>query len=130
MELKDLVGEKMFSGIDFENDKVKTWGDNFEDCQCVNFVLDGKVYTAVEDPDDGYRSSMKEIKEGITQVKNIFSPVKVLARMKPDDNYGKNDVLELINIANGKTVFEVGTDNYDDYYPCWVASFTPENLSA
>jgi hypothetical protein len=119
MKLKDLIGEKMFSGIDFENSKIKT----FEDCQCVNFVLDGKVYTAVEDPDDGYRSAMKEIKEGVTQVKNIFAPVKVLARMKTDD------ILELINMANGKTVFKVGTENYDNDYPCWRASFTPENLS-
>lgn len=122
MELADLVGEKMFSGIDFENDKVKALGF---DGQCVNFILDNKTYTAVEDPQDGYRSSMREIKEGITQVRNIFPPVKVLARMKPD---GKHDVLELINIANGKTVFEVGTENYGDGYPYWVARFSPENI--
>ncbi len=130
MELIDLVGEKMFSGIDFENEQIKTWGDNFEDCQCVNFILDGKVYTAIEDPSDGYRSNMKEIKESSINVKNIFEPVRVLARMKEDDEYGKNDILQLIDLRNGKIVFEVGTDNYDDYYPCWVASFSPENFSA
>jgi hypothetical protein len=127
MELKDLVGEHKFSGIDFDSESIKNYADYFEDCQVVNFILDRKTYTAIEDPEDGYRSCMKEIKEGKTKVKNIFAPIRVLGIMKPDDR-DKNDVLQLYNISNGKIVFEVGTENIDDYYPCWVASFTPENL--
>jgi hypothetical protein len=128
MKLKDLIGKHKFSGIDFNSESIKNYADNFEDCQVVNFILDGKTYTAIEDPDDGYRSCMKEIKEGTAKIKNTFASVQVLGIMKPDGDYNKNDILQLYNISNGKIVFEVGTENTDDYYPCWVASFTPENI--
>jgi len=130
MELKDLVGEKMFSGIDFNTERLAN-DDEFEaeDCECVNFILDGITYTAIEDPEDGYRSMMKELKQGLGNIKNTFKPVRVLARMKEDNNYDCNEILQLINLKNGKTVFEVGTGNTWDYYPFWVATFFPENLT-
>ncbi len=128
MELKDLVGKHSFSGIDFNSEKIEIYSDSFENCQVVNFVLDGKTYTAIEDPEDGYRSCMKEIKEGLTEVKNTFYPIEVMAIMKPDETCEKNYVLQLINTSNGKIVFEVGTENIDDYYPCWIAHYSPENI--
>ena len=93
---------------------------------------DGVVYTAVEDPSDGYRSSMEKLFVSPNDdVRNVFPPCRVLARKKPDDRWGgKNDTLELIDIATGKVVMEVGTDNSDDYYPSFVSAFWPENMAS
>ena len=54
MELQELVGLHKLSGVDMSNEKIKEeWGDSFEDCQVINFILDKKTYTAIEDPSDG-----------------------------------------------------------------------------
>jgi hypothetical protein len=127
--LEDLVGEHLLSAVDMDTEQVQQWDDCFEDCQVIRFRLDGKTYTAVEDPSDGYRSSMKYIAVTDDPIKNSFAPVRVLARMKPnDDYYYVNDVLEFIYLGNGQVVLEVGTRNVDDYYPSFVGSFYPENM--
>ena len=131
MELKELAGEHMLDAVDFSNEQVKTWGEQYEDCQVMRFRLDGKVYVAVEDPDDGYRSHMNDltIAEDAT-MKNTFVPVKVIGRHREKGSYGDvDDVLELIDAGTGKVVLEVGTENTDDYYPCFVASFHPEAMT-
>ena len=130
MELKDLVGEHMLDAVDFSNEQVKTWGDEFEACQVMRFRIDGKVYTATEDPSDGYRSSMSEITVGDWQMTNVFQPVRVVGRHRTAYEYGgSSDVLELIDAGTGKTVIEVGTDDDDDYYPSFVANFDPTAMT-
>ena len=130
MELKDLVGEHMLDAVDFSDEQVKTWGENFAACQVMRFRLDGRVYTATEDPDDGYRSSMREITVGDWSMTNVFQPVRVIGRHRTAGEYGhSSDVLELIDAGTGQTVIEVGTDNDDDYYPSFVASFRPEAMT-
>lgn len=131
MELQDLVGEHLLTGVDFgvkPKDPERVWDD---DANTITFVLDGRAYLVTESPDDGYRSFMRDIKEvaDIT-IANTFAPVRVVGRYKDKCTYGgAADILELIDAANGKTVLEVGTDNSDDYYPSYVANFTPENMS-
>lgn len=128
MELKELVGQHSFDAVDFSNEQVKTWGESYECCQVMRFRLDGKVYVALEDPSDGYRSSMKDltIAEGAT-MRNTFAPMMVIGRHREKGSYGHaNDVLELIDAVTGKVVLEVGTTNVDDYYPIFVAAFHPE----
>jgi hypothetical protein len=105
------------------------WGDSFEDCQVINFVLDGVTYTAIEDPNDGYRSTMREIATSDKSVSNTFTGQEVLAKMRENDKY-EHDILDLIDVVTGKVVLSVGTGNTDDYYPYWVAEFTPENMGA
>ena len=128
--LEQLCGEHVLDAVDMSNEQVKTWGDNFESAQVMRFRLDGKVYTAVEDPDDGYRSSMDKLFMSDDPIKNAFAECRVVGKKKSDDEYGKNDTLELIDCVTGKTVLEVGTDNSDDYYPSFVASFHPENMAS
>ena len=133
MELKALVGEHQFDAVDFSNEQVKTWGDEFEACQVMRFRLDGNVYVAVEDPSDGYRSCMNEltVSEDAT-MKNVFEPVKVIGRHREESTYSSSstdDVLELIDADSGNVVLEVGTENTDDYYPCFVAAFHPEAMT-
>lgn len=129
MELQDLLGKHMLSGVDMGHESIKnTWGDDFESCQTLNFTLDGVTYSAIEDPSDGYRSSMNEIRVTDAPAKNTFAPQEVLGVMRRDDDY-KNDVLDLIDTTTGKVVLSVGTTNTDDYYPSFEAVFAPENMA-
>jgi hypothetical protein len=50
--------------------------------------------------------------------------------MRENDKYEEHDILDLIDVVTGKVVLSVGTGNTDDYYPYWVAEFTPENMGA
>jgi len=131
VELKDLVGEHVLDAVDFSNEQVKIYGDEFEPCQVMRFRLDGKVYTALEDPGDGYRSSMRDLFVGEHAMTNVFTPTRVLAVHRTTGMYsGQDDVLELRDMGTGKVIVEVGTDNVDDYYPAFVANFAPENMTA
>lgn len=129
MELSDLIGEHELSGVDETSESIKQWGDRYEDCNVIRFVLDGKTYKAIEDPDDGYRSHCKEIEVSDEIVSNNFPPQKVLARMKDNERYQNNDTIQFIDVVTGKVVLEVGTDNADDYYPFCIMRWSPENLA-
>lgn len=130
IDLKSLVGLKLLDAVDFTNERRQRYTDDWEDCQVCRFRLDGKVYMAIEDPSDGYRSSLASLSEYQDEcpMENVFPSVQVLARHRAKGTYHEADVLELIDVATGKTVLEVGTDNSDDYYPSFVASFSPENM--
>src|SRR5574343_347944 len=128
-ELKDLVGFHVLTGVDRGSIEVEDYGSPSL-CETLSFTLDGVTYTACEDPQDGYRSSMRYlIQDGKTT--NNFRPQKVVARMRQNEEWrsAKDEILELVDLATGKVVLEVGTNYYDDYYPCFVASFFPENMA-
>ena len=133
IDMENLVGKHLLSGVDMFNREVKQrWGNSFEDCQCINFVLDGIPYTAIEDPSDGYRSSLDKIIKSNEEITNTFSPVEVVIHIQTErDGYwgGECKILTFIDTKNGKTVLCVGTDNSDDYYPSFVSDWMPENLS-
>jgi len=134
VELKDLVGEHILTGVDFSEEDVPTWFDEeeFENCSVCRFELDGVVYAAIEDPCDGYRSSMREVQVG-GSISNKIPPHKVICRHieSRDDGFGSSecDTLQIIDCKTGKIVLEVGTDDIDDYYPGYVARFSPESLA-
>ncbi|WP_333899610.1 hypothetical protein [Agrobacterium pusense] len=131
-ELTDLIGKRRLDAVDFDNEQVKEiYGDEYEDCSVCRFRLDGVVYIAIEDPNDGYRSSMRNLTvANDATMKNVFPPVDVLGRHRTEGAYGNaDDVLELVDMITGKVVLEVGTDDVDDYYPGFVASFHPENMA-
>jgi len=131
IDMQSLVGKHLLSGVDESQLEVKHWG-NVENCQCINFILDGITYTAIEDPSDGYRSAMEKIIVSGTKVTNVFEPVEVVVsyREKTEGYFnGKCDILDFTDTKSGKRVLEIGTDNSDYYYPSFVACWTPENLS-
>jgi hypothetical protein len=135
VDFLSLVGEHWLSGCDEETLSFETgysWRP-VEDANCINFILDGKTYTAKEDPNDGYRSMMDDLFVSDYQVKNTFHPVKVVVSHVTDNSdkwsHIECDILRFTDCVNGKVVLEVGTDNTDDYYPSFVASFSPENMS-
>lgn len=129
-KLTDLVGKHTLDAVDFSTESRKRWSDEYEDCEVCRFRLNGTVYAAVEDPDDGYRSSMRElIVDQHAKLQNVFPAIEVVGVHRTKGKYsGEDDVLELIDTTTGKVVLEVGTDNVDDYYPGFVASFHPENM--
>lgn len=135
MELKDLAGEHILTGVDFSEEDVQTWYDEeeYENCSVCRFELDGSVYCAIEDPSDGYRSSMREL-QVCGEIANRIPPHKVFCRYldQQTDELGSEecDILQIIDYQTGKVVLEVGTDNIDDYYPGYVARFNPAHLAA
>jgi hypothetical protein len=134
VEFASLIGEHVLDAVDTSTEKVKAWyGDSFEDASCIRFRLDGKVYTAIENPDDGYRSSMEKLFVSTDEMKNVFPPCKVLVRHNEKDTDSScpqsNDTLEFIDVVTGKIVMRVGTDNVDDYYPYFVAEWNPGHMA-
>lgn len=126
-ELNDLIGLHKLSGVDYSTEHIKDYGD-MQQCNAINFVLDGITYTAVEDANDGYRSAMREIKVSHFKVTNRFKPVKVVGTMRLQIDSDGCDILDLIDVITGKIVLSVGTNHLHDYYPSFVYEWTPENL--
>ena len=130
VSLDSLVGMHELTGCDLSVEKVETYCGS-ENANVIRFTLDGVTYTAVEDPDDGYRSSMDRIFAEDVVLQNTFAAVRVETRKKAADEYGdKNDTLELVDVQTGKVVLEVGTDNVEDYYPYFVGTFSPQNMAS
>lgn len=88
------------------------------------FKLDDLVFQALEDPNDGYRSSLGAII--VTKDDGIFNkrPLCKVTLQYIDDGY--RTVHRFIDIDTNHIWLEVGTKNYDDYYPCYVFAYTPD----
>jgi len=123
VELTDIAGREYLL------DAYAIRADLPEGANAVSFRLNGIVYTATEDPDDGYRSYMKGITcDGAGSIKGIFYPsCRVLAVMQTGD---RSRILELRDVLTKKPVLEVGTDDSDDYYPSCIFAWYPENMYA
>jgi len=126
MELKDLAGEHVLDAVDFSTEHIIGWMSRLEDCNAMRFRLDGVVYVAIEDPEDGYRSYMRDLMTAESaSMTNVFPPVRVVARHRTSGRFDECDILELIDVANGNVIIEVGTENTGDYYPYYIANFHP-----
>ena len=127
MQLDDFLGIHVLTGVDFAVEKATE--EYYEDANTMAFEMDDKVYLVREDPDDGYRSSMKDIEEVDIKVVNQFPPCKVKGRRRKNSEYGeKNDVIDFYDVVTGLVVLAIGTENIDDYYPSYVAYFDPRNM--
>jgi hypothetical protein len=83
------------------------------------FRIGDLTFEAMEDENDGYRSSLKEFR----LVQNIRPMFREKVTIKMSDNH-----FYLINELE-KTVLTIGTDYADDYYPVFVFNWEPRNLS-
>ena len=129
MELKDLIGGGVLDAVDFTSEAIKDHFGDYQNCSVCRFRLNGTIYIAIEDPEDGYRSCMRDLIVGDeTEIKNCFEPINVVGVHFIENCCESCDILYLIDIATGKIVLEVGTVRTSDYYPCYVASFHPENM--
>ncbi len=125
MTLADLVGEHELTGVDCLEDAAE---DAAKDQNVCIFVLDGIAYVAEEDPEDGYRSYMRELRLADAPVKNSFPPVKVIGSMRRP-GVDQDEVLELRDAITTELVLAIGTMNTDDYYPWCTIEFHPEAMS-
>lgn len=104
------------------------------------FKLDDKIFRVVEDESDGYRSSLDglSIHHAGKFFKNPLTKVRILDKV-PDTYDSREEKLHLYSngkyfdgwilqdIYTNKLVLMVGTDNADDYYPCFVYNYV-ENI--
>jgi len=130
VELSDLVGTRQLSDVETGQISVaNAWGDN-EECRFVKFTLDGVHYMAVEDPGDGYWSRCRELVVLDEAPRYSFPPQEMRCFMKAKNEYGERaDVLVMQDTTTGEIVLEVGTENYDDYYPYCHFEYHPEGMA-
>lgn len=126
MELKDLVGLHNLSGVEFSQRENERYG-YAQKVNAISFILDNITYTAVEDPDDGYRSYMDKIVVSDNNLSNMFEPQRVMAIMRVNTTHA-NDILDLYDVRTGLIVLSVGTNNTYEYYPYCVFEYRPENM--
>ncbi len=88
------------------------------------FQLDNTIYEVVEDPCDDYRSCLKDVLIiSDTALERYFlADVEVLNGF--NSRYS-NEGYTLID-DSGHIWLEFGTDNYDDYYPCFIYNWNPK----
>lgn len=91
------------------------------------FKFGGVVFEVIEDEDDGYRSALGAVKleEETSPIKRIFfdrrlDHVKLVTKV--DD---RSDLYQLVSTRDGHVWLTFGTDDTDDYYPCFVFLYTP-----
>lgn len=129
MKLMDLVGTHIFSGIETGTREILKWG-RYEDCGYIKFILDGVTYMAVEDPCDGYRCYMDELKVVDEPCKIKLPDISVYCKHCSSDEWGmESDVLDFYDETNNECFLTIGTENTDDYYPYCVLRYKPEKLA-
>ncbi len=116
MQITDLCGKKILRGVDID---IGTPHDS----NGISIYLDDTVYTAYEDPCDGYRSVCSEliILDESSWTKPVFEE-SVMCHVH-------DDIMEIFCIENGKLLMRVGTNHSDSYYPSFVSEWYPQNMS-
>ena len=122
MNLIDFVGKHQFSGVDYAEGKDGEIN--------ITFCIDGVTYLAEEDPDDGYRSYMRELQISENPCKNTFSPEEVVCEHLDKSEYwgDDSDILIIKNPKTGSLILKIGTEDVNDYYPSCVMEYHPENM--
>ncbi len=108
------------------------------------FKLDDVVWEAQEDPDDGYRSMLDEVKklDGVKddrELDNLIffgSPIAQVRVEEIDGYYQTEDVsytweecirgYRLVDVVDEHVWLIVGTSDYNDYYPCYRFTYFPK----
>ena len=84
------------------------------------FNLNGKVFEALEDESDGYRSYLASVELRNEQTKDmIFFPNPVARVRVEQDGDTDDEGFCLKRVEDGFVVLRVFTDYTDDYYPCF-----------
>lgn len=119
-----LLGYHVLTGCDH----IPNYSEDGDDiATAIAFEIDGVKLVAVEDPSDGYRSSLEHLILYDGEIVNKFPPCHVSGlwearRPGADDD---PEVICLKDVYTQQPVLEVGTSRNDSYYPCFVARFDP-----
>lgn len=132
VELEDLIGKHVLQGVDMERKKIPSpFGDGSEKyASCINFEMDGALYSIQENPRDGYRSMLGTIEriedpDESIRCKFRLPDIEVIAQI----NIPYKNILTFYDAHNCKEVLEIGTGWHDDYYPFCVMNYKPENFT-
>lgn len=112
LDIESFVGEHVLNAVQY--------GENGNGI----FSLDGASYEVVEDPDDGYRSYLDEIKV-IEPVREMYSIPVFVVPIEDPDKVG----IVFVDKRSEKPILTFGTDYYESYYPCYFFDYTPQNIA-
>lgn len=114
---KKLCGKHVLSGV--------SRNYTAHDAECIDFIIDGKTYRAVEDPQDGYRSCLKGIEIANEKIPANIPDTEVVVSYDTDDDC---QILRFYETKYGKEVLAIGTRYVSDTYPVCTFQYSPENL--
>lgn len=127
MQLEDLIGPHKLTYA--ARTDIKHPFDYDKDC--IVWGMDGKIYMAIEDINDGYRSSLGLIfvADGdmyeLSSYPEFINRNVIVRHVTKSEYYGVSDIVEFIDIETGHLWMRLGTDNIDDYYPSFIAQWYP-----
>ena len=125
--LENLVGFHTLTGYAYGYGPPNDDAWTMEDVNMFYFTLDDVTYVAKEDPQDGYRSCMEYLEVVHTLPPGYISIPPVLVECKMGTG-SQEELLIVTDILSQLTVCMVGTDDYDDYYPCFIGYINLENI--
>lgn len=123
-EFSLLTGlENGFAGVDMH---LIQGGYCMDVGAAFSFCLNGRTYTAVEDQEDGYRSSLGFI---IARDGNFCETQFPACALWPSMRLSEDaTIFELLIEPGGEAALSVGTDYSEDYYPCFISWHSAEGL--
>lgn len=126
IKLSDLVGWFDLTGVDYTTTKaLNSWSDD-DDAQVMTLILNGISFSFIEDPDDGYRSTLDSVIVGeFQEIENTFPPIKVYFTHVDEEQ--EHMIYGYVNTMD-KYILRIGTDHTDDYYPTYTAEWNPKIL--
>ncbi len=91
------------------------------------YKLDDTIWEAIEDPNDGYRSYLASIQSKSNNANLIFfsDPIATVEVRETIIEHGF-DGYNFVDVVDGHVWLEIGTENYDDYYPCFRFVYHPK----
>ena len=100
------------------------------------FKVDGIVFKALEDPDDGYRSYLGAIDYSEQHSSIFFKSAIARVRLERFEIEKRDDEdsmhvraqagYRLVDLDDDHIWLTFGTDYYDDYYPYFIFKHTPK----
>ena len=120
ISFEELYGIHVISG--FEN-TIDKFGFS-----AVKFILDGKTYMAVCDPDDGWRSSLGCIVK--TEDKCATNLPNIIVEIRKADDKDLSGIVFIIrdNRYSARPFIWLGTLWTDSWYPSCEMRYIPENI--
>ena len=86
------------------------------------FQLGSVIFEVVEDENDGYRSSMEEVRVIDKEAPRSQGDFLAIVRIEAT-NLNSRTTWSLIDEVDNHTWLEFGTDNEDDYYPSFMFNY-------
>jgi len=101
---------------------------------CLKFEGKRYAFEAIEDESDGYRSMMEEVRpttiKGHVFFREPVAQVKVekVTGASLDRRYSELNGYVLRDVKSGHIWLAIGTESYDDYYPCFKVDYEPAHF--